>query len=128
MKASEVADLRALLQAQQGDKCAASGQQFYAKMPLDPVLDHDHKTGAIRGVLTRGVNTLLGKIENAAPRAWVKPKDLPAVLRGLADYLEYAPCPAPGVLHHTYRTATEKIVRTKVRAKKRRATTKKAAS
>ena len=34
-------------------------------IPLDdPVLDHDHKTGKVRGVISRQANTLLGRIEN----------------------------------------------------------------
>lgn len=34
-------------------------------IPLDdPTLDHDHKTGKVRGAISRQGNTLLGKIEN----------------------------------------------------------------
>lgn len=40
-------------------------------------VDHDHKTGKIRGLLCDDCNQFLGKI-----------KDNPAVLRRLADYLE----------------------------------------
>ena len=40
-------------------------------------IDHDHATGAVRGVLCEGCNHALG---NA--------KDNPALLRSLADYLE----------------------------------------
>jgi hypothetical protein len=126
MTAAQVPDLRALLQAQQEDRCRLCDKKFYDKMPLDPVLDHCHKTGAIRGVIHRGCNTLLGKIENYLPRAWLKPADLPTYAAGLADYL-LSPSPAPGVLHFTHRTPEQKAVRTKVRAKKRRVAKKAAA-
>jgi hypothetical protein len=125
MKADEIAPLRAALQVAQEDRCLACGKKFYDKMPLDPVLDHDHRTGEIRGVLHRGCNSLLGKIENYIPRAWLKPSDVPNVLAGFADYL-MCHSPAPGLLHPTFRTADEKVVRTKVRAKRRRVATKKA--
>ncbi len=54
-----------------------------------PVVDHDHKTGRIRGVVSNEGNALLGKIENfyrsrCARTEW----ELPKVLRSLADYLE----------------------------------------
>jgi len=54
-----------------------------------PVVDHDHKTGRIRGVVSNEGNALLGKIENfygsrCARTEW----ELPEVLRALANYLE----------------------------------------
>ena len=54
-----------------------------------PVVDHDHKTGRIRGVVSSEGNALVGKIENfhksrCANGEW----DLPTVLRAIADYLE----------------------------------------
>jgi len=54
-----------------------------------PVVDHDHKTGRIRGVVSNEGNALLGKIENfygsrCARAEW----ELPKVLRALANYLE----------------------------------------
>lgn len=54
-----------------------------------PVVDHDHKTGRIRGVVSNEGNALLGKIENFYRSRCVNGKwDLPEVLRMLACYLE----------------------------------------
>ena len=55
----------------------------------DWVVDHCHQSGMVRGVVSRVGNALLGKIENFAyGRCQIKQSHLPAVLRGIADYLE----------------------------------------
>lgn len=55
-----------------------------------PVVDHDHYTGRIRGVVSLEGNALLGKIENFFRTRCVNAeKELPAVLRRMADYLEF---------------------------------------
>ena len=55
----------------------------------DWVVDHDHKTGMVRGVISRVGNSLLGKIENfLGSRCRTQPEDYPRVLRACADYLE----------------------------------------
>ncbi len=57
----------------------------------DPVLDHNHKgEQECRAVLDRTVNSFEGKVQNAFDR-YIKhltDKDLPTVLRNLADYYE----------------------------------------
>ena len=55
----------------------------------DWVVDHCHQSGMVRGVVSRVGNALLGKIENFAyGRCQISHSHLPAVLRGIADYLE----------------------------------------
>ncbi len=54
-----------------------------------PVVDHDHKSGKIRGVVSSEGNALLGKIENFYFSRCVHGEwELPTVLRALANYLE----------------------------------------
>ncbi len=54
-----------------------------------PVVDHDHKTGRIRDVLSNESNAMLGKIENFYKTRGANAKySLPEVLRRMADYLE----------------------------------------
>ena len=54
-----------------------------------PVVDHDHKTGRIRGVISSQGNALVGKIENFHKSRCINGKwDLPTVLRAIAVYLE----------------------------------------
>ena len=55
----------------------------------DWVLDHDHQTGLVRGVISRQANSLLGKVENFYIRMCKGDKDqLPGVLDAMAAYLE----------------------------------------
>lgn len=54
------------------------------------VLDHDHSTNFVRGVLHRQTNAFLGKLENAYIRyiKWWYVGTLSEFLRGCADYIE----------------------------------------
>ena len=55
----------------------------------DWVVDHCHKTGMVRGVISRMGNSLLGKIENYLYRRCGQPPEtFPDILRNIADYLE----------------------------------------
>ncbi len=55
----------------------------------DWVVDHDHKTGMVRGVISRVGNSLIGKIENfLTSRCRQRPENFPKILRNIADYLD----------------------------------------
>lgn len=55
----------------------------------NPVVDHDHNTGRIRGIISSEGNVLIGKIENFFKSRCTGCKiELPQVLRNIADYLE----------------------------------------
>ena len=64
-----------VLLASQDDKCAICGGCCAEKGKLS--LDHDHKTGKVRGFLCQGCNHGIGKF-----------RDDPMRLRKAADYLE----------------------------------------
>jgi hypothetical protein len=85
----------------------------------DAVLDHDHKTGHIRGVLHRGCNSMLGVIENNRPRYLLGGSRLFTMLSRVEAYMKADHTGKP--LHPTHRTAEQKRVRTNLRAKKARA-------
>jgi len=54
-----------------------------------PVVDHDHSTGRIRGVISSEGNILIGKLENCFRSRCVSSQlSLPRVLRNIAAYLE----------------------------------------
>jgi hypothetical protein len=64
--------------------CPVLGHEVFT-----PVVDHDHKTGRIRNVISLEGNALIGKIENFYRSRCVHAEyDLPKVLRCIADYLE----------------------------------------
>jgi len=66
------------------DKCPILGNEEF-----NAVLDHDHKTGRIRGVISNEANVLVGKIENFfRSRCANSANDLPTCLRQIANYLE----------------------------------------
>lgn len=101
----------------QQNKCALCGLPGVAN---DPVLDHCHKTGAVRGTLHRSCNSLLGKVENNAARFGVK--NMPAFLHGAAGYLQRHATNITGLLHPTHYTDEEKrLKRNKLAVKKRAA-------
>ena len=54
------------------------------------VVDHDHTSGFVRGVVSSEGNALLGRIENAFKRLsrGAKRASLPNILRNMASYLE----------------------------------------
>lgn len=109
LKTTEVAAWRQKLAAAQGGTCAICRQPLGTKAPLDPVLDHCHTTGIVRGVLHRGCNALLGKLENNVKRYGVR--DPARFLSGAWPYLaKHANVIGGGdvVLHPTHKTEDEK--------------------
>lgn len=77
-----------------------------------PVVDHDHKSGYIRGVVSAEGNALLGKVENFFNTRCVNGRwNLPQVLRQMAYYLEQE----QGPLHPVgTRQVTKRFSRMKV--------------
>lgn len=125
LTAAQVKLLRVKLAAEQGGRCCICQGQLGIKAPLDPVLDHCHQTGAVRGVLHRGCNSLLGKVENNAGRYGVR--ELFAFCRGLAPYLQKHMTNITGYLHPTHKTADEKRLARNAKARKARAAEKETA-
>lgn len=113
---AKVKPFREELYAKQGGRCAIT---HYPISPADAVLDHDHRTGHCRAVLSRGANALLGKLENNYKRYGLTLPQLIAMCKNLGDYIgrDYSSMP----LHYTHRTAEEKRERTNKLARQRRA-------
>lgn len=87
------------------------------------MLDHCHKTGAVRGTLHRSCNALLGKLENNVARFGVK--DISAFCHGAAHYLLRHKTNITGLLHPTHKTEDEKRIKRNKDAVKRRAAARK---
>lgn len=115
---SEVKDVRTAQMAQQGNRCDLCGLPGVSK---DPVLDHCHTTGAVRGTLHRSCNALLGKVENNHARFGVRVENLPAFLHGAAKYLQKHRTNITGLIHPTHKTEEEKRALRNKRARDKRA-------
>ncbi|UYA98857.1 hypothetical protein IVIADoCa7_31 [Xanthomonas phage vB_Xar_IVIA-DoCa7] len=119
IKQSQVKGIKLSFIEKQGGRCAI------CKLPLaadKAVLDHDHHTGAVRGALHGGCNSLLGKLENNAPRFGVK--DIGIFSNGVADYLRVHAVNVTGYEHYLHRTDEEKRIKRNAAARKKRAATK----
>ena len=85
--------------AAQDDKCAICGTADWGGYHNRPHADHDHATGAFRGILTHGCNLGLGNFDDdplrlAAAIVYLT-RDDPARLRAAAAYLEDSLIPVP---------------------------------
>jgi hypothetical protein len=117
LRASQLAVTREQLLSRQGGVCALCRTHCTSRQA---VLDHDHKTGAIRAALHRGCNALLGKAENNHARCGVP--DVLAWADGIGAYMRAHLTNQTGMLHPSHRTPEEKRIRRNAAARKRRAT------
>jgi hypothetical protein len=111
LKHSEIAQVRTDLLAEQQGRCALCGQEIE---PGKAVLDHDHRSGQIRGVLHRGCNALEGMITNSLPRNLITPARLAAIFQNWTHYHEN---PKP-MLHPTHKLPGTKTKKRKKPQKK----------
>lgn len=91
---------------------------------VDMCLDHDHKTGHIRGVLCRNCNGMEGKLNTIAKRAKRSGSEL-EWLRRVVEYWETAKARPLPYLHPTHKTEDEKRLLRNKRARIKRARAKK---
>jgi len=120
---SELKTIRLQLQMAQQGRCAICQGPITTKPGQDAVLDHDHKTGAVRATLHRSCNALLGKVENNSARFGVK--DIAAFCHGTAKYLQRHQTNITGMLHSTHLTEDEKRIKRNKAAVKARVAKKK---
>lgn len=115
LKTSQIPAERAKrLQAQSG-LCS-----LCQEVPAVPCLDHCHKNGHCRGVLCRGCNALLGKLENNRGRYGLgSDTKFSRFLSNVAGYLSRYRF--GDVLHPTFKTPEQKRVARNAAARKRRA-------
>lgn len=88
--------------ARQGGLCALCAEplDFHSKGAV--VIDHDHKSGLVRGVLCRPCNGAEGKVANAAGRWGARSMEYSKIipfLKRLIAYLEKPPIPLIYPLH-----------------------------
>lgn len=96
------------LKVEQGGLCPLCSKEIDLKVKGEGVVDHDHDTGEIRGVLHRSCNAAEGKISNAAARWGAKSgkyEDIVAYLKSVCQYLEK---PGTGMMYPMHKTEDEK--------------------
>lgn len=89
LKQADIKTLRDKLLIDQGGICPICKKEIKSKA----VLDHQHKkrikgSGLVRGVLCLNCNVFISKSENGCIRYNISQKELPGVLRNMADYFE----------------------------------------
>lgn len=116
LKASEIPTIRRAVLHSQNYKCQLCEIELIGINAEKAVLDHDHTTGKIRGVLCRNCNGIEGKVFNLARRA----KRTSTELLWLHNMVNYLLADQLDILHPAHRTDDEKRLRRNKLARERR--------
>ncbi len=127
IKAKDLSKVRLAILATQDFKCPLCRQPLHeSSTKKKPTVDHDHRTGYIRGVLCVNCNGMEGKIWNLARRSAGKDNDPRLWLQRLIEYLEKHRSPRwgdhtrLGLIYPTFKTKNEKRLIVLAKAKRRR--------
>lgn len=117
LKTKDIKPFRDKIIAEQDGKCWLCGIALGGD--IKACLDHDHDTGAIRGVLCQNCNGIEGKIKNLANRAKRNDSRMTFIIN-IVKYWTHFNAYARPELHPTHKTADEKRIRRNKKAKERR--------
>lgn len=90
------------LKVEQGGLCAICGKPVDLSIPKEGVVDHNHMTGEIRGVLHRSCNAAEGKIKNIVGSWGAKTFDQDALIDYLIKLVVYYKRPGTGLIYPTH--------------------------
>ena len=100
------------------DTCVLCGRKMSEFLAKNRVVDHDHKTGEVRGVICRNCNGLLGKVENLCCRAGNFVPDV-IWLKNIIQYWAWSHVKPTGVYYPGTTWVAGKTVAPKVKRRKR---------
>lgn len=109
------------LKVNQGGLCAICQKPIDLTIKGEGVVDHDHDSGEIRGVLHRSCNAAEGKIANAAGAWGAKSMKYSDIIPYLELVIQYLRKPGTNTLYPMHKTPDEKKSATALRAAKKRA-------
>lgn len=109
------------LKNEQDGKCPLCGFVIDITEKGEGVVDHDHDTGEIRGVLHRSCNAAEGKIANAAARWGAKSGAYTDIIAYLERVVTYLKQPGTGMMYYSHQTPDEKRDARNAKARARRA-------
>lgn len=98
----------ARLHKEQGGLCAICGKELDMKIKGEGVLDHDHDTGRIRGVVHRSCNAAEGKVANAAGQWGAKSTQYSDIIAFIRRLLDYWDAPQKRYIYPYHKTEDEK--------------------
>ncbi len=105
---------------QQGGVCCLCKEPIDLAIPKEGILDHDHHTGEVRGVLHRWCNGQLGKVEGAATRA----KRNGTMIHWLANAVQHILENKTGLMYPSHKTEVEVKAAKALKERQRRAAVK----
>jgi hypothetical protein len=117
---SNLRAMTAMFLKQQGGLCPLCRKPIDLTIAREGVVDHDHNTGEVRGVLHRGCNGAEGKVANSVGRWAGTGMQYDKIIPWLENLLAYLKQEGTGWMYPTHQTAEEKALKAKL---KRRTTT-----
>lgn len=106
---------------EQGGLCPLCGQPIDLTQKSEGVMDHNHDTGEVRGILHRSCNAAEGKVANAAGRWGAKSSSYADIVPFLENLVAYLKMPGKGMIYPTHKTPDEKREAVNAKARLRRA-------
>lgn len=93
---------------EQGGLCPLCALPIDLTIKGEGVIDHDHDSGRIRGLLHRSCNAAEGKISNAAARWGAKSSKYEDIIPYLENLVVYLKKPQSNFIYPMHKTADEK--------------------
>lgn len=105
----------------QGGICPLCGKPIDLTIKGEGVIDHDHDTGRIRGVLHRSCNAAEGKVSNAAARWGAKSSEYSAIIQYLEAIITYLKSPPTCWIYPMHKSVEERGEERRAKAREARA-------